>query len=354
MLSIRLAAVGSPCIVAAFCFVVGCTRMETQQPATPAESSAPPKQSGASVGGTASTNAPVDFAAGENGTGEDGTAEANGTSVEAISLPGAKTVEGTASGEAHRPVVEAPASAESTPAEVAVGHHASWTRILKQHVSEEGWIDYRALRQSSTGDLEDYLQQLATTELAELSTKNEQMAFWINAYNALCVRTLIDHDLPKEVPHAFVFGANIFKEKRYRVAGKIRPLDEIEHEILRPKFADPRVHAALVCGASSCPRLRPEAYEGDRLDQQLDEETRRWIGFGKDKKGRRKNELDRAAKVFRASKIFDWFAEDFGDGEAGVLAFIRRYASPQDAAFLAQTSVRLKYLDYDWSLNSRP
>ncbi|MEM7234256.1 MAG: DUF547 domain-containing protein, partial [Planctomycetota bacterium] len=173
----------------------------------------------------------------------------------------------------------------------------------------------------------------------------------VNAYNALCVQKLIDHKLPKKVPNAVFFGANIFKESTYKVAGKVRSLDDIEHGILRQSFKDNRIHAALVCGASSCPRLRAEAYEGRKLDQQLDEECRRWIRSGLDLKGKRKNYLDRRRNVFYASKIFDWFEEDFGDSTKGVLKFIKKYASDDDRRFLEANRVTVRYLTYDWTLN---
>ncbi|HLU47546.1 MAG TPA: DUF547 domain-containing protein, partial [Planctomycetota bacterium] len=163
--------------------------------------------------------------------------------------------------------------------------------------------------------------------------------------------TLVEHDLPKEVPHAAIFGKNIFKEERYRVAGKVRSLDEIEHEILREKFDDPRIHAAVVCGASSCPRLRPEAYTGKDLSKALDEENESWIQRELTKSGKRKNYLDRESKTFWASKIFDWYEEDFGGSTAGILRHIAKYASAEDREFLEKNRVRLRFLAYDWSLN---
>ncbi|MBI4605922.1 MAG: hypothetical protein HY721_28490, partial [Planctomycetes bacterium] len=103
--------------------------------------------------------------------------------------------------------------------------------------------------------------------------------------------------------------------------------------------------------ARSCPRLRPEAYDGRRLGEQLDEECRSWIQVETTKDGRRKNHLDRAANVFRVSRIFDWYSEDFGEGEEGVLAFLKKHASPSDREHLEKVKVRIEYLPYDWSSN---
>ncbi len=231
--------------------------------------------------------------------------------------------------------------------------HSGWNRVLKATVTDDGWIDYEAIRNKFSRDLKAYLDSIGKASAEELKTDAERKAFWINAYNALCVQTLIDSGLPEEVPHAAFFGQNIFTEQTYRIAGKIRSLEDIEHGILRKEFKDNRVHAAIVCGASSCPRLRPEAYTADDIDRQLDEEARRWVQVGKTKEGERKNYLDRRKAVFYASKIFDWFGEDFGGSDAGVLSFVKRYASDSDREFLETNRVRLKYLTYSWRLNSQ-
>ncbi len=257
------------------------------------------------------------------------------------------------------PVIGEPAQASSTPAakrpqarkSVERSVHARWDRLLKEYVTEAGWVDYRRLRAKDGAELKAYLKQLAGTNVARLGSRNAQKAFWINAYNAICVQTLMDQKLPAEVPHAFFFGTNIFKLETYTVAGKIRSLDEIEHEILRKQFTDSRIHAVVVCGASSCPRLRPEAFEGPRLEEQLDEEARRWVSVGKDLRGKRKNYLDRGRKIFYASKIFDWYMVDFGDNVAGVRKFVQRYSDRQVQKFMTSNKVRIKYLDYDWRLN---
>ncbi len=232
--------------------------------------------------------------------------------------------------------------------------HAPWTAILERYVSEDGWVDYDGLQREASRDLERYLDSLASVKPGKLSD-DERKAFWINAYNALCIDTLLAKDLPSTVPHkSFLgIGSNIFVLERREIGGRKRSLDDIEHGILRKKFDDPRIHAALVCGASSCPRLRAEAYEANRLDEQLDEETRRWIREGLDLEGNRKNRLDRENKVFHASKIFSWFKKDFGGSDRGVLDFVAKYASESDREFLKKNDVSVRYLDYDWSLNRK-
>jgi hypothetical protein len=231
--------------------------------------------------------------------------------------------------------------------------HERWNKLLKANVTREGWVNYQNLRTKEASELKAYLQDLEKADLARLGAANEQKAFWINAYNAICIQLLIDEGLPDVVPRAVLFGTNLFKIDRYKVAGKVRTLDEIEHEILRVEHRDPRLHGALVCGAMSCPGLRPEAYAGEKIDQQLDEEVRSWVQADTKKNGERKNYLDRKKNVYYVSKIFDWFQEDFDSSEAGVLAFLRRHCDESDRQHLDHNKVRLEYLDYDWSINKQ-
>ena len=232
--------------------------------------------------------------------------------------------------------------------------HSPWNDIVEATVSDEGWVNYQAIRQKWRRKLPAYLSSLGTVDVGTLNSKAERMAFWINAYNAVTIQILLDEGLPEEVPHARFFGKNIFKMKRYRIGGNVRSLDEIEHKILRKRHKDPRIHAALVCGASSCPRLRPEAYTGEKLDRQLTEEARRWIQKGRNKDGRPKNRLDKAEGVYHVSEIFKWFNEDFyGGDDEGVLKFLKKFGDKDNRTYLDKRDVDIEYLDYQWELNSQ-
>jgi hypothetical protein len=239
------------------------------------------------------------------------------------------------------------------PVAAAPSLHAPWDRLLRANVTAEGWVDYESLKTRDAAELRAYLETLAATDVDRLESRDERKAFWINAHNALCVQTLIDAGLPAEVPHAVLFGSNIFTQRTHRLAGKRRSLDEIEHQILRRDFADPRLHAALVCGAQSSPRLRPEAYEARELDRQLDEECRSWIAVETTRDQKRKNSIDEGAKVLYLSKIFSWYAEDFGDSEERILDFVKRFADEPMRQFLETNKVRIQHLPFDWSLNRR-
>ena len=220
-------------------------------------------------------------------------------------------------------------------------------------MTQEGWVSYESFKGKDAAELRLYLKDLAGADPAKLGDRNAQKAFWINAYNAVCIQTIIDAGVPAEVPHARLFGKNIFTQRTYEVAGKIRSLDDIEHGILRKDFKDPRIHAAVVCGARSCPRLRPEAYTGDKLDKQLDEEAKSWITVETTGKGVRKNHLDRPAKTYYVSMLFYWYRGDFEDSEEGVLRFLKKHGDDGDRELLEKNKVRIEYLDYNWSSNKQ-
>jgi hypothetical protein len=256
--------------------------------------------------------------------------------------------------------IAAAAAAEGA-AEKSFDHqHTLLAGLLRQHV-RDGKVDYAAL-QRQRPDLDAYIRQLAAVPrpVADAWSRDERLAFWINAYNALVLQTIVDHyPIRRGSLVGVAFPANsiwqisgAFKESRHRVAGRRLSLDDIEHRIIRPTFAEPRIHVALVCAARSCPVLRAEPYVAGRLDAQLAEQTRR---FAADRThGLRITDNGRGVAV---SSIFKWFGEDFaplagGDERRGVLAFLARYTD--DVILLArlrdpQTSV--DYLDYDWTLN---
>jgi hypothetical protein len=123
------------------------------------------------------------------------------------------------------------------------------------------------------------------------------------------------------------------------IAGKERTADEIEHDILRRRFGDPRVHFAIVCASTSCPKLRREAYRGERLDSQLDDQTRVFVDDP------RRNDIRH--HVLRLSMIFNWFESDFDAAAGSVVDFLRRYRP-------IEGQPRVEYLEYDWSVNAQP
>ena len=207
--------------------------------------------------------------------------------------------------------------------------HAAWTTLLSRHVSPEGRVDYDGLRKDMDA-LDAYLSKLSAAVPSSQWDPKEALAYWINAYNAFTVKLILDHWPVKSIREI----DEPWDTKFITLAGDRYSLNEIENEIIRPQFEEPRIHFALVCAAVSCPPLAREAYVAGRLDSQLEQRTRSFIN----------NETFNVTQeeVVRISPIFDWYAADFGD----VSAFLNRYLQPD-----IPPKKELYYLDYDWSLN---
>ena len=215
-----------------------------------------------------------------------------------------------------------------------------YAELLKKYV-RAGKVDYAGFKKEEA-NLDRYLKILENVDPARLS-RNEQFAFYANAYNAWTIKLILS-GYP-DVASIKDLGSLLkspWKKKIVRITGEVISLDHVEHEILRPRYKDPRVHFAINCAAKSCPPLRQEPFSGAILDQQLDDSTRSFIN---DPKSYRleDNEL-------YVSRIFKWFSEDFNDDAYG---FFLKYATGDLAKELEAKSGRIvvKYLQYDWSLN---
>jgi hypothetical protein len=203
-------------------------------------------------------------------------------------------------------------------------------------------VDYGALRTSEAW--EALLRSLSDSDPARLGSKNEKLAFWINAYNVLAIDLVRRHYPVESIRSLGSLFAPVWKKRAGEIGGRPYALHEIEHEILRP-LGEPRIHAAIVCASLSCPPLRREPYRAAELGAQLEDNARRWLADPR--KGAR---IDRAARTLYLSPVLDWFAEDFG---GDVLPFVRAHLPAADAAWIAAQggSLRVRYLDYDWTLN---
>ncbi|MFQ5664803.1 MAG: DUF547 domain-containing protein [Candidatus Binatia bacterium] len=218
---------------------------------------------------------------------------------------------------------------------------ALWDEILRQYVDDEGKVAYEQLAEHGRQKLDRYMAQLAQANPAAM-TRPGRLALWINAYNAGIVAAV----LKGFSPETLLSRARLFRWYTFPVAGRLRTPDEIENKILRRQFHEPRIHFALVCGATSCPKLRREAYRGNRIDQQLDEQARRFINDPS------RNRIDPTSGQVALSSIFDWFAPDFAAAAGSVGNFVARYVhTPQQAALLRRRDIQFKYLRYDWALN---
>lgn len=235
------------------------------------------------------------------------------------------------------------AAAAAAPLEVG-----PWQAVLTAHVGADGRVDYAAIE--ATGAVEAFVAALATAP--EPAGADERLAFWINAYNALTVDLVSD-----AWPLASIRdldGGKVWDTRRFVVAGQALTLNQIEHERIRP-LGDGRIHAAVNCASAGCPPLSREAFQGPRLQAQLDAVARGWAASNA-------AVIDRAGGTVRFNQIFQWYADDFAGGAApagqgGALgqaaAWVAGFSAPADAAWLRAGAYQADWATYDWAVNGR-
>jgi hypothetical protein len=209
-------------------------------------------------------------------------------------------------------------------------------------------VRYAAVTPEDREALKAYVAGLVSIDPTTLG-RNEAFAYWANLYNALTLDVVLDGypvESIRELRSGFRAGP--WRRKLVRIGGGELSLDDIEHEILRKHWDEPRVHFAVNCASIGCPDLRQEPFTGEGLDGQLDAAARAYVNSPR---GFRRGEGEGRPLV--ASSIFDWYERDFGGGQEGVLRFARAHADEETAAMLAGTG-RIDRYDYDWSLNEAP
>ncbi len=244
--------------------------------------------------------------------------------------------------------------------------HAAWTALLKKHVvllggaaggGKASQLRYAGMA-SDRAALQAYTASLSAVSQATFDTfsKAQQQAFLINAYNAFTVELILTR-YPK-LQSIRDLGSLLKKPwsiKNIALLGDTVTLDNIEHDMLRKRgrYDDPRVHFAVNCASVGCPMLREEAFVGDRLEAQLEEQARRFMA------DRSRNKYNPASNKLELSKIFDWYGEDFKLGHKGIgslPAFAARYADlltdvPAERDLVRGQQIGVEFLDYDWKLN---
>lgn len=240
--------------------------------------------------------------------------------------------------------------------------YTGYAGVLRKYV-HNGLVDYKRLKQNRSG-LDSFIESAARLSKKELQgwPRSGQLAFYLNAYNAITLQRIIDHYPPvshQGTPEISIRNIEgVWDKIKNNVAGESVTLNDLEHNIIRKRFKEPRIHFALVCAARGCPVLIPERYYGDRLETQL---TRAAKLFLADKK---KNYIDFSRKIIFLSPLFDWYGDDFVEKYGGkasgphgkklgaILSFCSQYISPREAAFIRDQSYQVKFSSYDWSLNS--
>ncbi len=239
--------------------------------------------------------------------------------------------------------------------------HGRWSLLLGSHVewNADGTasrVDYDGFERDRA-QLQAYLESLSALSSSAYADwpQSERIAFLLNAYNAYTIELILRAESrPTSIKDLGSLFRSPWKERFFDLLGARRSLDEVEHELLRRDegYPDPRIHFAVNCASIGCPALRPEAYEATRLEQQLEDQTRRFLA------DRSRNRLEPDGRTLRVSRIFDWYLSDFERGwrdTNSVSAFLIRYAEPLDlpSGMSGAKDWRLRYSDYDWRLNDR-
>ena len=209
--------------------------------------------------------------------------------------------------------------------------HTAFDTLLKKHVSTTGKVNYKNLKQDKAA-LEVYIKTLSDNVPADSWNKNDKFAYWINAYNALTLKTIVDNYPLSSITK--LDGGKTWDVKRYKLGEKTYSLNDIENNILRP-MGDARIHFAINCAAKSCPPLLNKAFTAKELNTLLESRTKKFVNDPKANLLLKGNEI-------KISKIFDWYGKDFYN----IPDFINRYAVSK-----VKSDVKIGYTDYDWSLN---
>lgn len=245
--------------------------------------------------------------------------------------------------------------------------YENYAHVLKTVVSDDGMVNYKALK-ASREKLDAFCAALEKLDpgIYEDWTEKEKIAFWLNAYNAHILQTIVNrYPIKASLLKSVVFPKNsiqqipgVFNKVSFVIMGRKMTQDDIEHNTLRKQFNEPRVHMALVCAAKGCPSLCTEPYLGEKLEAQLHDQTKKFLS------NRSKFSIDRTNATVSLSSIFKWFGDDFiksygtdkafkghTQKERAVLNFISAYLPERDRDELKKRKYTVSYTPYDWSLN---
>ncbi len=210
-------------------------------------------------------------------------------------------------------------------------NHNAWGALLKKHVSKNGNVDYNAFK-NNRKLLLNYISSLSEVMPTNSWTKQEKLAYWINAYNAMTIDLILHHYPIKSIKDI----DKPWNQRFWKLGEKWYNLNDIEHQILR-KMNEPRIHFAIVCASYSCPKLQNTAFTSANLEQQLTQSTKEFLS-DPERNFISKNEI-------HISKIFQWFAKDF-KSKGSLIDFLNQYSDIQ-----ISNSAKKKFKDYNWDLN---
>lgn len=208
--------------------------------------------------------------------------------------------------------------------------HSIFAELLSSYVTNNGDVNYKGLK-ASEAKLDSYLSELDKNSPQADWSKNERLAYWMNAYNAFTIKLILDNYPVSKITD--LHGGKPWDLKWITLGSKSYSLNNIEHDIIRPTFNDPRIHFAVNCAAKSCPPLLNKAYTGDNVNRLLNNVTKAFVNS---------NSNQISGNSVQLSKIFEWYAVDFGN----IIDFLNQYSAKK-----IDSSAKIGYLDYNWSLN---
>jgi hypothetical protein len=228
--------------------------------------------------------------------------------------------------------------------------HELFKSFLKKYVVK-GLVDYKHLKDDK--QLDEYLSQLSNANPDKLN-RNEKLAFWINAYNAFTLQVVRDNYPIESITDlhtggkviGYLLGNTVWDKEFITIKNKKYSLNDIEHKILR-KMNEPRIHFAIVCASISCPELRDEAFEANKIDAQLQEQATKFLN------DKSRNHFDLKNRKAYLSEIFNWFGEDFGKSDENILKYVSHFISEDISNDIKSNLSKwnIYYNDYNWNLN---
>lgn len=220
--------------------------------------------------------------------------------------------------------------------------HEIWHELVQKHVTVDGKVNYKGFIKDSVR-LNEYLDLLSSAHPNKKHwTADEQLAYWINVYNAFTVKLITDHypvESIKDIKRGIIFVNTVWDISFIEIEGESYSLNNVEHGIIRKQFSEPRIHFAVNCASFSCPKLQNVAFTAENLDSLLTAST---VDFLYDET---KNIIKPGN--YQVSKLFQWYRGDFTKNGT-VIQYINQYLKPEDRI---SESASLSYMDYDWSLN---
>jgi len=240
--------------------------------------------------------------------------------------------------------------------DAATSDHQAWNAVLSRFVDERGRVDYEALARDRAA-LDRYLAHIAEigprSTPEQFPTQSHELAYYVNAYNALVFQGVLDGHVDADtVWGGLATGYGFFVGRKFRLDGRSINLRQLENKLVRARFGDARVHAALNCASVGCPRLPPTAFEPGRLERELNSAMAEFVSSEQNVR------VDDANRTVFLSKIFDWYREDFledereaGNAKPNLIDYVNRFRG--DASPIPR-DYTVRFVEYDKSLNRQP